>query len=108
MGEAEHEVGNSPSRVFLTADELESADKEQFLQHWYKQEQYINSVESKLGSVQSSEFLLSKRTKSNGISSTYSKFHIICNLQQHQTKFANGKRHYANPSPSLQEEKASY
>ena len=70
MGEAEHEVGYSPSRVFLTADELESADKEQFLQHWYKQEQYINSVESKLSSVQSSEFLLSKRAKSYGIKYT--------------------------------------
>nr|CAG4645192.1 EOG090X0FYD [Leptodora kindtii] len=35
-------------RVFFSPDDLVSFDKEKFLQHWYKQEEYINLIESKL------------------------------------------------------------
>nr|CAG4650566.1 EOG090X0FYD [Sida crystallina] len=53
MGEAEHGIGSSPNRVFLTSDEISSLDKEHFAQHWAKQEQYVDSLEFKLNSAKS-------------------------------------------------------
>ena len=59
MGEVEHgRVSSSPMRVFFSPDDLVSFDKEKFLQHWYKQEEYINLIESKLLSPQTGQYHL--------------------------------------------------
>ena len=52
MGEVEHEVSCVPMRIFLTAEEIVSLDKEQILQQWSKQEIYINWMESQLSTTQ--------------------------------------------------------
>lgn len=49
MGEVER---CSPTRVLFTQEELSNFDKEQLLQHWSKQENYINWMESQLSSAQ--------------------------------------------------------
>ena len=49
MGEVER---CSPSRVLFTQDELANLDKDQLLQYWFKQENYINWIESQLSSAQ--------------------------------------------------------
>nr|SVE76087.1 EOG090X0FYD [Daphnia hispanica] len=49
MGEVDR---GSPLRVLLTEEELLNLDKSQFLQHWSKQECYINWLESQLSSAQ--------------------------------------------------------
>nr|CAG4647485.1 EOG090X0FYD [Megafenestra aurita]SVE92718.1 EOG090X0FYD [Megafenestra aurita] len=49
MGEVEF---CSPTRVLFTPEELVNIDKEQLLQNWSKQENYINWMESQLSSAQ--------------------------------------------------------
>ena len=58
MGEVSERC--SPTRLLLTQEELTNMDKEQLLQNWYKQENYINWIESQLSNAQSknSFFLL--------------------------------------------------
>nr|CAG4638801.1 EOG090X0FYD [Cyclestheria hislopi] len=53
MGEVEHGISNFPIRVYLTADELISSDRDTLLQSWSKQELYIDWIESQLTSAQS-------------------------------------------------------
>lgn len=38
----------SPSRIFLSKDDINSMDKQQLLASWHKQEAYINWLESQL------------------------------------------------------------
>nr|SVE74509.1 EOG090X0FYD [Daphnia barbata] len=49
MGEVER---CSPTRVLLTEEELINLEKPDFLQHWSKQENYVNWLESQLSSAQ--------------------------------------------------------
>ena len=49
MGEVER---CSVTRVLLTQEELVNLDKSQLLQHWMKQENYINWLESQLSTAQ--------------------------------------------------------
>ena len=61
MGEVEHGVNNTPSRVFFTREELTSFDNEQFNLHWSKQEQYVNWIESQLAAAQAGiSFLITR------------------------------------------------
>ena len=53
MGDVEHGVENTPSRVCFTVEELTSFSNEQFVQHWTKQEQYVNYIETQLSTAQS-------------------------------------------------------
>ena len=49
MGEVER---CSPTRVLLTEEEFVNLDKAQLLQHWMKQENYINWLETQLSTAQ--------------------------------------------------------
>jgi hypothetical protein len=49
MGEVER---CSPTRVLLTQEELVNLEKSQLLQHWVKQESYINWLEAQLSTAQ--------------------------------------------------------
>ena len=53
MGDVDHGVDNTPSRVCFTVEELTSFNNEQFVQHWTKQEQYVSYIESQLSTAQS-------------------------------------------------------
>lgn len=56
MGEDEHE-GSSPMRIYLTPEQMVSVDKDQLLEHWSKQEAYINWIETQLSTIQTSKIL---------------------------------------------------
>nr|CAG4642867.1 EOG090X0FYD [Evadne anonyx] len=53
MGDVEHGVENTPSRVCFTVEELTSFSNEEFVQHWTKQDQYVNYIELQLSTAQS-------------------------------------------------------
>ena len=53
MGDVEHGVDDTPSRVCFTVEELTNFNNEQFVQQWTKQEQYVNYIETQLSTVQS-------------------------------------------------------
>lgn len=101
MGEAENTVNDLPvTRVYVTAAELESYDKERFLQQWMKQECYIDLIESKLSASQTGEWV-------TGLCLFISFLKFVLILQRQHYLRENGRTSCVSLSLSLHAERVS-